>query len=443
MINEKIILQAINSINSILYLVVFYFIIDKMRDRREITRKTDYIKVFILSIFIFLVPKGYMIPLLFLLLTFLCKILFEVSWKDSAIYSITFFLGYNICFSMLYVISRSIFDNVVIQYTSFNYYLPIGIVSNAILIILLIQFENIKKIKINIKCYIYIGLTIVVNCISIICLYIASNYILNLVEFIEAYNTTNLNPNFSEFMYITRIILPATIVIFNIILVIIINNLIKNIESNSKLKSINDKLDMQYNYYLSIQESQMKVRRLYHDINNHIICMKQIKNNDIYNYIESINEELKDFQNKFDTGNRILDIILNEKSLECRKNNIDLSCDINFSKCKFIDMIDVAAIFANILDNAIEACQKVSVNKYIKLRGTIVKSYYVIKCENSKSNEIKVRNNKIMSSKSNKFIHGIGLQSVNSSLKKYDGEFKIVNEKNTFSLKICIPLKND
>ena len=200
---------------------------------------------------------------------------------------------------------------------------------------------------------------------------------------------------------------------------------------------------MQYNYYLSIQESQMKVRRLYHDINNHIICMKQIKNNDIYNYIESINEELKDFQNKFDTGNRILDIILNEKSLECRKNNIDLSCDINFSKCKFIDMIDVAAIFANILDNAIEACQKVSVNKYIKLRGTIVKSYYVIKCENSKSNEIKVRNNKIMSSKSNKFIHGIGLQSVNSSLKKYDGEFKIVNEKNTFSLKICIPLKND
>lgn len=439
MINEKIILQLINSINSILYLVVFCFIIDKVRDRRELTRKTDYIKLFIIGVFIFLVPKGYMIPILFLLLTFLCRILFVVSWKDSAIYSSTFFIGYNICFSMIYVISRSIFYNVSIRYTLLNYDVPIDIVLNVILITLLIQFENIRKIKINIKCYIYIGLTVVVNCISIICLYIASNYILNLVEF----NAINLNHNFSEFMYITRIILPATIVICNIILVIIINNLIKNIESNSKLKLINDKLDMQYNYYLSIQESQMKVRRLYHDINNHIICMKQIKNNDIYNYIESINEELKDFQNKFDTGNRILDIILNEKSLECRKNNIDLYCDINFSKCTFIDMIDVAAIFANILDNAIEACQKVSVNKYIKLRGTIVKSYYVIKCENSKSNEIKVRNNKIISSKSNKFIHGIGLQSVNSSLKKYDGEFKIKNEKNIFSLKICIPLKND
>ena len=198
---------------------------------------------------------------------------------------------------------------------------------------------------------------------------------------------------------------------------------------------------MQYNYYLNMQESQMKVRKLHHDINNHISCIKKIENEDINEYIDSIKKELKGFESTFDSGNRILDIILSDKHSECIKNNIDLFCDINFEKCDFIQMIDVSAIFANMIDNAIEACKKVENNRYINIRGTIVKYYYVIKCENSKSNEIKIKNNKIISSKKDSFLHGIGLSSIKESLKKYDGDMEIIDEKNKFTLKIYIPLK--
>ncbi len=49
-----------------------------------------------------------------------------------------------------------------------------------------------------------------------------------------------------------------------------------------------------------------------------------------------------------------------------------------FSKVNFVKPIDVSSIFSNILDNAIEACDKIvdeNINKYIRIKGTITKSF--------------------------------------------------------------------
>ena len=122
---------------------------------------------------------------------------------------------------------------------------------------------------------------------------------------------------------------------------------------------------MQYKYYLNLQESQNKIKKLYHDINNHLVCVKSIyESKEVGDkYIEGISEELKAYENIFNTQNMILDIILNEKKNICNDKNIDLYCNMNFSKCDFIDMIDVCSIFSNILDNSIEACEKISDSK--------------------------------------------------------------------------------
>lgn len=154
-----------------------------------------------------------------------------------------------------------------------------------------------------------------------------------------------------------------------------------------------------------------------------------------------MSKELNKFKEIHNTGNMILDIILNEKQNICNENNIDLTCDVNFSKCNFIEMTDVCSIFSNILDNAIEACNKTYMDKkYIKIRGTLVKSYYVIRCENSKTNKLEIKNSKIITSKKDKFIHGIGLKSVKSSIKKYNGDLEIEDFKNKFLLQIYIPI---
>ncbi len=36
------------------------------------------------------------------------------------------------------------------------------------------------------------------------------------------------------------------------------------------------RMNMQYKYYLNLQEYQLKIRKLYHDMNNHIICIQNV-----------------------------------------------------------------------------------------------------------------------------------------------------------------------
>ncbi|GAA0864974.1 hypothetical protein GCM10008917_20520 [Paraclostridium tenue] len=272
---------------------------------------------------------------------------------------------------------------------------------------------------------------------------VLSNFIIAFVNSLPRFIYNIRIDYYNELTAFNINITPRLSFINGILLLMIVLKTIKDIKEKSEENLLKEKVDMQYNYYLNLQETQNKVKRLYHDMSNHMMCIKSMSSEkeDVNKYIDEVSKELNGIKEIYNTGNMILDIVLNEKQVDCNENNINLFCDINFSKCNFIEMIDVCSIFSNILDNAIEACNKIKNDeKYIKIRGTFVKSYYVIRCENSKVNKVKIKNNRIISSKKDKFIHGIGLKSVKSSLKKYDGELEIEDFEDKFLVQIYIPI---
>ncbi|MGL5754697.1 MAG: ATP-binding protein, partial [Paraclostridium sp.] len=301
------------------------------------------------------------------------------------------------------------------------------------------------------RIYIYLTLALMVNVINIIGTYIMGSYNIG--------NNIRLNKMIydwrmsvpalqDEWPYFAQLVIPKLVVASIIIIILLFRMVIKENKKKTQKQLMENKLDMQYEHYLSVQESHMKVKKLYHDINNHICCINNLKNNskEVSEYVNNLKDEIKEFKNTYNTGNMILDIIINEKSELCSKKGIKFICDINFSKVNFIKPIDVSSIFANILDNAIEACNKIhdeNINKYIRIKGTVSKSYFVIKCENSKVNDIKINKNRLLTDKMDKFIHGIGTQSIKSSLEKYDGELLFEDEKYKFILNLYIPLNQN
>ncbi|WP_261291108.1 sensor histidine kinase [Paraclostridium sordellii] len=298
--------------------------------------------------------------------------------------------------------------------------------------------------------YIYLTLALMVNIINIVGRYtigiytIGNNMSFNHMLFKWRMSVPALQ---DEWPYFNQIVIPK-LVVASIIIILLFRRVIKENKEKTKNELMKNKLDMQYEHYLSVQESHMKVKKLYHDINNHICCIDNLKNNnkEVSEYINNLKDEIKSFKDNYNTGNMILDIIINEKSELCSKKGIKFICDINFSKVDFIKPIDVSSIFANILDNAIEACDKIhdeDVEKYIRIKGTISKAYFVIKCENSKVNNIKFKKNKLLTDKMDKFVHGIGTQSIKSSLDKYDGELLFEDEKDKFILNLYIPLNQN
>lgn len=380
---------------------------------------------------------------------FICRFSYTFNWKKSFFYSIIYNLSYMVTESTLHYILLYIYlfiiDNSNLR-NEFDFQVFELIVINLFILIFIYKFDKIKNIHTNTKYYLYIVLIVVINSFIILFLNLATNSIYDFYSIVVD-NKINYkyNAGFMPFVNFADFLLPYIIVTINVIFISIFINLIKSARENAKIKVMNEKLDMQYNYYLTVKESQEKFRKLHHDMNNHMTNIKALQNDNenVNKYIDSINDEMEYFETIYNTGNLLLDTILNEKSKICKINNIDFVCDINFSKCNFINLIDISSIFTNLLDNATEACNKIdntTHKKYINIRGTIVKKYYVLKCENSKINKVIVKNNKFLTSKKDKHLHGIGIQSITSSLKKYDGELKIKTDEEKFLATIYIPI---
>lgn len=191
-----------------------------------------------------------------------------------------------------------------------------------------------------------------------------------------------------------------------------------------------------------MQKNYSKVREIYHDMNNHIMCIEKLNSMDRKKYINEIKEKLEDVKNNFHTNNLILDIILMEKEEICKEYNINLYVDLNLKKCDFIEMTDICTIFSNLLDNAIEASKNIEdeENKKIFIKDTIVNKFYLIKIENNKKNIIIKKENRIITSKKDDFLHGLGLQSVRNAVEKYNGNMDINDSENVFEIIIYIPL---
>ena len=158
-------------------------------------------------------------------------------------------------------------------------------------------------------------------------------------------------------------------------------------------------------------------------------------------YIDELKDQLNNSNDVKSTGNAIVDIILNEKKKVCIREGIDFEINVNSKDLSFMKNADISNIFSNVLNNAIEACQKIeNKEKYIKLEAYKIKRYYVIYCENSKMNKIKRAGSRLITEKKNDFVHGIGIRSIETSAKVYDGDVVIDYDDDKFIIKILIPL---
>lgn len=330
--------------------------------------------------------------------------------------------------SMSIVIWINSIDNMNMLLINNLYRLESILLGKGILLTILGIYKIVKcEIELRKKDILYLGIPILANISSFFLIF----------KYVFKFSRENLI-NESQ-------ILNTSILLFlsNISIILVI----KKIRRDSKLLIEKDimknNIDMQYKYYMNINENQLKMRQLYHDMKNHIICMKRLNECGYsnINYVENIENKLISLDNTFDTGNVLLDIILNEKKEVCNNHNIKFSCNINFTKCDFIDSEDVCSIFSNILDNAIEACEKINGNKkHVYLDGKIVNKFFILKAENTKCNEINVKNNKFITNKKDKYLHGLGIKSIKESVKKYKGETVIDYSDDKFTMKILIPV---
>ncbi|CUU49455.1 sensor histidine kinase [Clostridium beijerinckii] len=204
-------------------------------------------------------------------------------------------------------------------------------------------------------------------------------------------------------------------------------------------------MKIQLQHFESYKNSQKETRRLKHDMKNHLICLSDLCNKGKYNelndYIKNLQDSIITLDTIFNTRNSIADSIINEKYSIMKRNNISFELEGVFCESLLIKPVHICTIFANAIDNAIEACIKIEETSMRKIKIEIKNSrnFLVLSFTNSVKGKLKITNkNIIKTSKLDKKNHGFGLENIRSAVNEYNGDFKIKVDEDLFELEIVL-----
>ncbi len=188
------------------------------------------------------------------------------------------------------------------------------------------------------------------------------------------------------------------------------------------------------------------IRQMKHEMKNHLTNIKGLVRNgsygDIEQYIDHMDESMNVFELTTKTGNTVTDVIVNDKQKAAEKQGILFQSEFSYPKSDGYNAYDIGVIINNLLQNALEACEKMAEGKrYIYLSGRQKKKFYVINVKNSFEGEVifDTKTNLPLSTKGKDIaLHGIGLSNVKREADKYMGDVDIRARKNEFSVAVLL-----
>lgn len=200
---------------------------------------------------------------------------------------------------------------------------------------------------------------------------------------------------------------------------------------------------IQKEYYDSLSCQINEVRAVRHDMHHFINVMNVLVKE---NRIEELKRFLNSYSEKTDTSplpvfcqNSVVNSILGYYYLQAGTEKIAFRCECSISATILVDDMDLCVVLGNALENALEACKKIEeADRFISIHIQVLSGQLLIKVENSYQGDVKLQDDKLLSSKT-KGIHGIGLQSIKNIAERYGGYIKATYENNLFTVMVAFP----
>lgn len=187
------------------------------------------------------------------------------------------------------------------------------------------------------------------------------------------------------------------------------------------------KEEMERQKYEEVIAAIEKNKELVHDMKNHLIIISEYERKGEYEklhkYVEELRSEFVKISPNIYTGNNVIDLVLTQKRIMAGKKEIDFELQtMPLPELPFKER-EICTLFGNLLDNAIEACERTDGEKkicvkiekrkqllFIEIINTIGERPVGVECERG-----------FLTSKKEKDIHGYGLKSVRRIVDMYEG----------------------
>lgn len=216
-------------------------------------------------------------------------------------------------------------------------------------------------------------------------------------------------------------------------------------EENIKLSASLQRAELEQIFYQEIDAMYADMRNWRHDYNTNLIALRAMieekKTVQALEYMDQITQEPEKVKRTLQTGNLILDAVVSSKLWLAQSKGIETTIQaVSLGRDMNMKDHDFCAIVGNLLDNAIEACERMGREdgkRFIDISLLVKGRNMVLTIINSFNGELKRSGSRYLSSKRGSF-HGIGLKHVDSIVEKYHGQ--IVREVKGGLFETCVVL---
>ncbi len=218
---------------------------------------------------------------------------------------------------------------------------------------------------------------------------------------------------------------------------------LREIAVASELASMEATLQAQHNLYLQAKAEGEAISRARHDLKHQITLIRaEVDSERAQEHLAELERSVGAMARQYHSGNPILDVILTSKAQACAAQDITLTVVADGTLLGSMGSMDLATLFGNALDNAIEACARVPApdRRLIKLALHNQGSMVVLRVENWFESPLsRDSHGDLRSTKRDSTGHGLGVKSIRWTARKYGGEVTTTVDGNWFTLTVLLP----
>lgn len=210
----------------------------------------------------------------------------------------------------------------------------------------------------------------------------------------------------------------------------------KKEQENSELERL---IVDQGKQYKTALESVNVINMKAHDLKHYLNQVRSEKDNP--SDLSEIENAVTRYESTIQTGNKVADIILTDKSYLCEMYHIPFHVMADDIKLQQVAVNDVASIFGNALDNAIDYEKRIAdeSKRYIGFRAQRKNDLISLHFENYCPDALVFKNGFPETTKADKANHGFGFKSMEYVAKKYGGYLTVGLQNNLFAVDIVMP----
>jgi len=202
----------------------------------------------------------------------------------------------------------------------------------------------------------------------------------------------------------------------------------------------------QAEYLKNVDIQYQRTRELWHDLKNHIgvleILARENHTAELGDYLSSFRRDVEGRMIPMQTGCAAVDALLGDKCYQAGRKGIRISLDMCSLSDMTLEASELCAILGNLLDNALEACDRLPRKGRIRISMKQLEDFYYLTVANP-SEEPRQEEGRYISHKKeweNGVGHGLGLRSVERIAHQYGGSLVTAYEEGEF--KAVVRLQN-